>query len=245
MGVQKETIENRPLNDLLQRLSRKDFILLEPHLVIQNIGSHEILYNPGDVVDDVCFPCDRSLVSFVISMEDGRKVQAALVGREGAVGGIVSRGSQPAHSHIVVKTAGPFARIPVEVMERARRKSSPLHNLLSRYADCLFAYAMQSIACNAVHSIEQRAAKWISSTIERSIEDTISLTHEELASMLGVGRSYASRVIQALKLAGTLETRRGAIVVRDRTALQQKSCLCDVWIRKRFDEALGLQFKPS
>ena len=106
MGVQKETVEDRPLNDLLQRLSRKDFILLEPHIVIQNIGSHEILYNPGDVVEDVCFPCDRSLVSFVISMEDGRKVQAALVGREGAVGGIVGRGSQPAHSHIVVKTAG-------------------------------------------------------------------------------------------------------------------------------------------
>jgi len=114
-----------------------------------------------------------------------------------------------------------------------------LSDVFARYADCLLAQIFQSTACNAIHSIEQRAAKWIVSAMERTNEDAIvPLTHEQLATLLGVGRSYASRVLQTFKAEATLETRRGAIVVKNRAALQARACLCNEQVKTHFEEVL-------
>jgi DNA-binding transcriptional regulator YhcF (GntR family) len=91
---------------------------------------------------------------------------------------------------------------------------------------------------NAVHSIEQRTAKWIISTMERTNGEDVVLTHEQLATMLGVGRSYASRVIQTFKAEGVLETRRGSILVRNREALRIRACLCNECVKNHFEEVL-------
>ena len=127
----------------------------------------------------------------------------------------------PAYCRIVVKYGGPFVRLPVSVLEAAKGQSPTLRYLFARYADCLLAQMFQSAACNAIHSIEQRAAKWITSAMERTGDHTVPLTQEQLASMLGVGRSYTSRVIQAFKADGILQTRRGSLVVRDLDALKR------------------------
>src|SRR5260370_15832258 len=118
-------------------------------------------------------------------------------------------------------------RLPVSRLEAAKSKSSTLYYLFGRYADCLLAQVFQSTACNAIHSIEQRTAKWIIAAMDRTGTDVVPLTHEQLASMLGVGRSYTTRVIQAFKSEGLLETRRGSVVVRDYKALNARSCLCN------------------
>jgi CRP-like cAMP-binding protein len=113
-----------------------------------------------------------------------------------------------------------------------------LSNVFARYADCLLAQIFQSTACNAIHSIEQRAAKWIISAQERIGSDRVPLTHEQLSTMLGVGRSYTSRVIQTLKTEGILETRRGAILIRNRDALAIRSCPCNEAVKNHFEEVL-------
>ena len=118
-------------------------------------------------------------------------------------------------------------RLPIGKLELAKLKSPGLRDVFARYADCLLAQIFQSTACNAIHSIEQRTAKWIISAMDRTGSDVVPLTHEQLAGMLGVGRSYASRVIQTFKVEGILETRRGAIVVRNRAALDARSCQCN------------------
>src|SRR5712672_3490444 len=126
-------------------------------------------------------------------------------GREGAVGGIVSQGYLPAFTRIMVKFGGPFVRLHVGKLNAAKTKSATLRNVFARYAACMLAQIFQSTACNAIHSIEQRTAKWIMSAMERTNgEETVPLTHEQLATMLGVGRSYASRVIQTFKAEGVL-----------------------------------------
>jgi DNA-binding FadR family transcriptional regulator len=103
----------------------------------------------------------------------------------------------------------------------------------------MLAQMFQSTACNAVHSIEQRTAKWIVSAMERTDgNETVPLTHEQIATLLGVGRSYASRVIQTFKAEGVLETRRGSIVVRNRDALQMRACLCNESVKSHFEEVL-------
>ena len=103
----------------------------------------------------------------------------------------------------------------------------------------MLAQIFQSTACNAIHSIEQRTAKWIISAMERTEGDeVVPLTHEQLATLLGVGRSYTSRVIQTFKAEGVLETRRGSILVLDRDALQMRACLCNELVKNHFEEVL-------
>ena len=167
------------------------------------------------------FPAGRVWRPILVPNEDGRDVETILVGREGAVGGIVSEGYLPAYTRIMVKFGGPFVRLQSASWMRRKTKSATLRNVFARYADCMLAQIFQSTACNAIHSIEQRTAKWIISAMERTDgDDVVPLTHEQLATLLGVGRSYTSRVIQTFKAEGVLETRRGSILVRNRDALQ-------------------------
>lgn len=234
-----EAAAERPFNNLLRRLNGADYGLIEPHLVAIDASPNDLLYNPGDDVEIVHFPCGPSLVSYMVPNEDGRDVETILIGREGAVGGIVSQGYLPAYTRIMVKLAGPFVRLPVARLEAAKSNSPTLRNVFARYADCMLAQIFQSTACNAIHSIEQRTAKWIISAMERTDGDeVVPLTHEQLATLLGVGRSYTSRVIQTFKAEGVLETRRGAILVRNPEALRLRSCLCNEAVKNHFDEVL-------
>ncbi len=230
---------NRPNNNLLRRLSEPDFELISAHLTYEESKPEDLLYNPGDDVDTVHFPCDASLASYLVPNEDGRDVETVLVGREGAVGGIVSLGYLPAYTRITVKFGGYFMRLPISKLDAAKTASVTLRNVFARYADCLLAQVFQSTACNAIHSIEQRTAKWIISATERTQDPSIvPLTHEQLATLLGVGRSYTSRVIQIFKAERILETRRGSIVIRDPDRLRSRACLCNESVKRHFEEVL-------
>jgi DNA-binding transcriptional regulator YhcF (GntR family) len=229
----------RPNNNLLRRLNAADFGLLAPHLAHEQAQPGDLLYNPGDDVEIAHFPCGPTLASYLVPNEDGRDVEAILVGREGAVGGIVSQGYLPAYTRIMVKFGGPFVRLQVSKLDAAKANSPTLRNVFARYADCMLAQMFQSTACNAIHSIEQRTAKWIISAMERTDgDDVVPLTHEQLATLLGVARSYTSRVMQIFKAEGVLETRRGSIQVRDREALQKRACRCNESVKSHFEEVL-------
>src|SRR5437588_10850999 len=229
----------RPFNNLLRRLSASDFALIAPHLAHEEAKANDLLYNPRDNVEIVHFPCGPSLVSYMVTSEDGSDVETILVGREGAVGGIVSQGYLPAYTRIMVKFGGPFVRLHVGKLDAAKSKSASLRNIFARYADCMLAQIFQSTACNAIHSIEQRTPKWIIAAMERTNgEGVVPLTHEQLATLLGVGRSYTSRIIQTLKAEGILDTRRGSILVRNLDALKARSCLCNESVKNHFEEVL-------
>jgi hypothetical protein len=230
---------DRPFNNLLRRLNASDYALLAPHLASDETRAGDLLYNPGDNVQTVHFPCGAALVSYLVPNEDGRDVETVLIGREGAVGGIVSHGFLPAYTRITVKFGGPMIRLGIGKLDAAKAASPTLRNVFARYADCMLAQIFQSTACNAIHSIEQRTAKWIVSAMERTDGNhMVPLTHEQLATLLGVGRSYASRVIQTFKAQGVLDTRRGAILVREPDALRRHACLCNEAVKSHFEEVL-------
>ncbi|MDX2258189.1 MAG: Crp/Fnr family transcriptional regulator [Hyphomicrobiaceae bacterium] len=228
----------RPRSNLLAALRNDDFALIEPALALENRVTGDVLYRPGDDIAQVYFPLDASLVTYLVSNIDGRDVESVLVGREGAVGGIVSSGHLPAYCLIIVKFGGPFLKAPVASIQAAKDKSGSFRRLFARYADCLMAQVFQSSACNAIHTIEQRTAKWILATMDRTGADVIPLTHEELASLMGVGRSYTSRVIQKFKADGILTTQRGAITVTDKDALVAHACLCHDSVKSHFEIVL-------
>lgn len=225
-------------NNLLGALLPRDQEALRPLLQPWPREAGATLYHPGDTVEFVYFPCGPALASFKVVLADGREVETALVGREGAIGGIVSQGRLPAYARSQVQHGGLFLRMGVAALEAAKRGSPSLHNLFARYADCLMAQIFQAVACNAVHTIEQRTAKWLLSAIDRTGDPEVPLTQEQLAAMLGVGRSYVNRVMRELRGRGVLNTRRGVLRVCDMTALQEASCGCDAALRRHFDEVL-------
>ncbi len=236
---------SRPRNNLLRHLSESDYALLSPHMEMGSLAANEVLYNPGDDVEAVYFPCEGAAVCFVLVIEDGREVEVVLIGREGAVGGVVSQGRLPAFSRIEVRLGGPFVRLSLARVQAAKGKSRTLTSVFARYADCLLAQTMQGSACNATHSIEQRAAKWLMATIDRTGRQAVPFSHAQLATMLGIGRSYASRVIQGFRAEGILETKRRELQVIDSAALRSKSCNCDEAVRSHFNDVLREVYPAS
>jgi CRP-like cAMP-binding protein len=225
-------------NNLLCALRQDDLELLLPNLGQTRHPAGEVLYEPGDSVDYAYFPCRQALASYRVMLPDGRGVETALIGREGAVGGIVSQGRLPSYARALVQFEGQFLKISSAQLERLKKNSSSLNHLFARYADCLIAQIFQATACNATHSIEQRAAKWMLAALDRIGSDEVPLTQEQLGGLLGVGRSYVSRVMRRLREDGVLKTRRGRIFIPRRTELEARSCRCNASVRDHFEEVL-------
>jgi cAMP-binding proteins - catabolite gene activator and regulatory subunit of cAMP-dependent protein kinases len=226
-------------NDLLDALNADDRGLLSPYITECTFEAGRVIYHPGDDVDYCYLPMGSSLCSYFVELEDGVAVETILIGREGALGGIVSQGSLPAYARANVMNGGVFQRIPVRQLDEAKRASPAVATLFARYADCMMAQVFQSIACNAVHTIEQRAAKWLSAAIDRTGKNDVTMTQEQLASMMGIGRSYASRVLQRFKRDGLLRTRRGGIEVILPEALNDRACSCNKQVTEHFEKVLA------
>jgi CRP-like cAMP-binding protein len=232
-------------NNLLRMLRPEEFDLLRPSLESFDMDRGTVLHEPGDQVEHAFFPCGGALASYVVVLGSGASVETALIGREGAIGGIVSQGHVPAYSRAVAVIGGEFLRIDLNALEEAKTRSLRVRHLFARYADCLLAQIFQSVACNAAHKIEQRAVRWLVTAMDHTGDHEVPLTQEQLASMLGVGRSYVSRVIQILKQQGVLATRRGGLIVMDAEKLASLSCGCHDAVRRHFEEVLGGVYPKS
>ena len=226
-------------SNLLRALNPADAALVLDHAELVDLRRGDVLVDPGDIVRYAYLPCGPALISFMILLDDAKGVETALVGREGAVGGIVSQGRLPAFARAVVQFPGPALRIDGNKLELAKGMSLALRHFFARYADCLLAQVFQSVACNAAHSIEQRTAKWLVAAIERTETSELPLTQEQLSGMLGVGRSYVSRVIGILKDRGVLVQKRGLLMIADLDALRHLACNCNEEVKRHFDVVLS------
>ena len=225
-------------NNLLRTLGQKDFEALAPYLKVVRGEKGAVLHEQGDNVCFTYFPCGGSIVAFEVMVTDGKTVETSLIGREGAVGGIASQGYLPAYARVRVRFPGDFLKVEIAEIEKVKAHFPATAQLLARYSDCFLAQLIQSEACNAAHSVEQRTAKWLRFAVERTGIEEISLTQEELANMLGASRTYISRVIQRLKSLRILETHRGGLFVRDRIMLQELCCGCHDAICHHFETVL-------
>lgn len=225
-------------NALLGTLSQDDRELLVPHMMVLDLKAHDPLQKAGEEVENTWFPCGASLAAFCVRLTDGPAVEVALIGREGAIGGIVSNGNVPAFATAKVMYSGQFIRIKTSALEQAKLESLTLRHWFSRYSDCLLAQVFQTAACNATHTIAQRTAKWLLAAMARTEGREFTITHVQLAEMLGVGRSFVTRVITKLREAGTIETRRGLFIVKDTQILRDTACDCTTTIEDHFDTVL-------
>lgn len=228
----------RRANRLLGALGVRDFAVLEPHLERVALPRGKVLFEPGDDIHTTYFPCQRTMVSLLIVTRDGREVEAATIGREGAVGGIVSEGHKPAFGRAVVQVPGSVFAIATNHLEAAKLGSARFGDLFSRYADALLAQMMQGVACNALHSVEERCARWLLATHDRAGDHLIQLTQESLAEMLGVQRTTVSAVTSALAARGLIKTLRGRVEILDRKGLERVACECYEAVEGHFARVL-------
>lgn len=225
-------------SNLLSALRQKDRALLKPFMTEHHLSAGEAIYESGEIVRFAYFPRGSALAVFLVLMENGEVVETTMVGREGALGGIVSHGSVPSYARSCVMHEGDFYRISTIDLEQIKEQSPQIRHLFSRYADCVMAQVFQSVACNASHTIEQRAAKWLCAALDRTGKDEISMTQEQLASMMGIGRSYASRVVQRFKADALIQTRRGGLKVLDPAGLRARACGCNELVKQHFEMVL-------
>ena len=226
-------------NALLAKLRDDDLRRITPHMMVLYLQARSVLQQAGQTVVDTWFPCGPAMAAFNVWVDDDTPaVEVALVGREGAVGGIVSNGNVPAFATCHVLAAGRFLRIKTSALEQCKLNSITVRHWFSRYSDCLLAQMFQTAACNATHTIVQRTAKWLLACVARTGGHEFELTQEQLAEMLGVGRTFVNRTLGQLREEGVVETRRGLLVVKDETALRQKACRCTAAIEDHFDAVL-------
>jgi CRP-like cAMP-binding protein len=225
-------------NRLLSTFNAEARALLEPFGQSIELHAGQVVFEPGEQVRSTLFPVGPAMISMGVELSGGRAVEVASIGREGAVGGIVSCGHAPAFSHAVVLVPGPGWRVPMDVIEDAKRRSHFIGNLFCRFSDYLLAEVMQSVACNAFHSIPQRAARWLLHAQDRA-GDRIELTQEAFAGLLGVQRTTVNAVIQSLQSEGLISTGRGVVRVTDRAGLKRRACECYERLEEHFAAVIG------
>lgn len=214
------------MNRLLNALRSEERTLVGTHLVARRLRRGQVLFEPGEDVETTYFPCHGTVGSLLIVSQSGREVEAATIGWEGAIGGIVSAGSKPAYSRSVVQIGGPAYSLPTARLEEAKQRSPILHDVFSRYADALLAQIMQSVACNALHTAEARCSRWLLSTQDRVRSSTLPLTQQALAEMLGVQRTTITAVMGDLQAAKLIRYERGRIEILSRSGIEDVACEC-------------------
>ena len=212
--------------------------LVKPAGEIVDLAVGDRIQNRGQDVEWSYFPFGTAMISLVVEMADGRSVQVASIGREGAIGGIVSCGHAPAFAQAQVMVGGPAMRVPLQALESVKRQSDFVANIFCRFSDYLLAEVMQYAACNSFHSIQLRAARWLLTAQDRA-GDRIELTQEVLASLLGVQRTTVNALVGTLQDQGLISARRGRVIVVDRQGLKRHACECYSVVEKHFGAVIG------
>jgi CRP-like cAMP-binding protein len=221
-------------NRLLSALPPDEFRRLAPMLEETTLELHRQLEEPGVLPTHVVFPWS-GVCSFTVTMADGRMVEVGTIGNEGMVGMSAYFGSQMPDALTVVQVPGDGAHtMRVGSFLAEMEREGPLYHLVRRYSQALIALVMQSAACNALHELDQRCARWLLMTQDRAGAE-IRLTQEYFASMLGVRRASVTEVAQRLQRNKLIDYKRGRILIRDRAGLERLACECYPAVRSQFD----------
>ena len=231
------TLKNR----LLSALPSEDRALLAPHLSTVDLEKGRLLYDPGDLIDQVYFPAD-CVISLMTLMENGAAIESATIGREGALGLMVAVAPRQSLSRAIVQAPGSALRIASGPLHDIWSRSAALRDLIDRHNEALFGHAIQSVACNALHAVEARFCRWLLSCHDRLDSNTISLTQEFLADMLGVQRTTVTAVAGSLQAKGLIRYRRGVVDILDRAGLEAMTCECYSAVRRGSERLLPASF---
>ncbi len=224
MSVSKDSHLPRE-NQLLAALPVEEYQRLIPHLEFVLLSNQEILYEIGESIEYVYFPC-QGLISYVSLMEDGSTTEVGLVGKDGMVGLPVCWGGDSTTTQASVQMPSNGMRMAAKLFKTEFNRGGALQSLVLRYTQALFTQVSQLAACNRHHSVEQRLARWLLTAQDRVQSEELLLTQEFISLMLGIRRSGVTVAATSLQKAGAIAYSRGKITILDREKLKLATCEC-------------------
>jgi CRP-like cAMP-binding protein len=239
---ERTNTKGKPVSSLiLLSISDSDYSSLRPHLEYVSLPNHLVLHEAGGKLEFAYFP-NRGLISLVVVMKDGRTAEAGIVGNEGFTGTLAAVGLRSSPLQAVVQISGDGFRVEVGALQNALESAPNLQMVLDRYAAIRGMQVAQTAACNRLHDIEQRLARWLLMTQDRVDSAALPITHDFLATMLGTDRSSVSLAAGVLQKKKLIEYTRGAVKIVNRKKLEDSACECYEVIQ-RFDGELGLKYR--
>ena len=233
-------LERGRFNRFLATLLPHDFSMLAPHLRPIPLKRGVILHEVGEEIAHVYFP-HSGMVSRVVVMQSSATVETATIGRSGVIGARAGLGARQTFARAIVQLPGAAAGISASRFHAAANESQAIRDLLVRYNDLLLARIQQSVACNALHTLEARLCRWLMQAHDSVDDNVIPLTQEFLGQMLGVRRTTVTLAARLLQSAGLIRYRRGRIQIIARPRLEELSCECYAVVRRHTDDI----FPPS
>ncbi len=216
---------NHIRNLILLGLSHTECDLLIPKLEFVRLKLHQVLYEAGDTIKSGYF-INSGMMSVLAVQPDGKSVEVGLIGKEGFIGLPLLVGYRKSPTRIVTQGDGAAYRCDGETLRQIIRKCPELEQQLHRYGQRIAMQTTQIAACNRLHDVEERLARWILMTQDRIESDHLPLTQEFLAQMLGTRRSSVTVAAGTLQKAGLISYTRGSVAISDRKRLEEAACDC-------------------
>src|SRR5664280_1554414 len=224
-------------NQLLGALQSASRARIEPHLEPVKLKLGAVVCKAGGLLKHAYFP-QGSVLSLLTVLENGTAIETANIGREGAFGLFAAMYSRVSFNRCIVQLEGHMVRCPIELLQSEFKNSAHVRDLFVSYSETLLSQVQQTVACNAMHSTEERMCRWLLMMHDRAEGEALPYTHEFLSEMLGANRKSVTMAAQALQTAGLISYRRGKIQVVDRAGLEKASCECYAVVKERFDAFL-------
>ncbi len=231
-------------NRLLSALPRPDYERLAPDLETVHLKMKDVAFEANQPIEYAYFPI-TGVASMVTVMKGGRAVEVATVGNEGMVGLSLSLGVNKTPSRAFTQVPGESIRIKADAFQKEMRRQGELAKIMQIYTQALIVQISQGMACNGIHSIYQRTARWLMMTHDRVAAQRFPLSQEFIGAMLGVRRASVSEVASKLQKAGFIRYNRGIMEIVDRAGLEGASCECYAVIQQEFDRLLGAPRKQG
>jgi CRP-like cAMP-binding protein len=228
-------------NRLLDAFESASSARVAPHLERVEFKLGDIVCEAGGILNHAYFP-NGAVLSLLTVLENGSAIETANIGREGAFGLFAAMYSRVSFNRSLVQLEGGLLRVPIKVLQREFEQSAHIRNLFVSYSETLLAQIQQTVACNSMHTTQERICRWLLMMHDRADAEDLVYTHEFLAAMMGVNRKSVTLAAQALQTAGFINYRRGKMQVLDRRGLEKASCECYRVIKERFTAFLTPPF---
>ena len=233
-----QTDEAVRINQLLGALEPASRARVGPHLEPVTVKLGEIVCDAGGILQHAYFP-EGNVLSLLTVLENGDAIETANIGREGAFGLFAAMYSRVSFNRCIVQLKGPMVRCKIEVLQSEFERSDHVRDLFVSYSETLLSQVQQTVACNAMHSVEERMCRWLLMMHDRAEGETLTYTHEFLSHILGANRKSITLAAQSMQAAGLISYHRGMMQVVDRPGLEKASCECYAIVKARFDAFLS------
>lgn len=211
---------------------------ISKHMKPVSLKLGQTVCEAGGVLTHAYFP-EGCVLSLLTVLENGSEIECANIGREGAFGLFAAMYSRVSYSRCAVQLEGPMLKCEIQPLRFEFQKSAHMQDLFVSYSETLLSQVMQTVACNSLHSVEERMCRWLLMMHDRAEGEDMTYTHEFLARMMGANRTSVTHAAQSLQNQGLIRYRRGMMQVVDRAGLETASCECYAIVKARFDAFLS------